>query len=96
LLKGEEVMENLATSNKEIRRKVKFLKNEFAALNSIYCELREFISSEQEDQISIEIKAFLSEKFEAKNIIDYYIRNSNRLTSTRLEFDILKIIKPQK
>jgi hypothetical protein len=38
----------------------------------------------------------LSEKFEAKNIIDYYIRNSNRLTSTRLEFDILKIIKPQK
>ena len=89
-------MEPLTATNKEIRKKVKLLKTEFAALNSIYCELFESIPNDQQKAILIETGKFLTEEIGEKKVQGYYVRSADRMNAGRLEFDLLRILKETK
>lgn len=86
-------MENLASTNKEIRKEIKMLKIEMAALNGIYCELLEFIPSGQEEAIIRETTKKLIQQIGEQTIQRYYKRNAERMSFGRLEFNLLRILK---
>jgi uncharacterized membrane protein len=89
-------MKELPIANKEIRCQVKLLKTEFAAMNSVYCEVLEFITGEHRRSILNDIKNVLTQDIGETKIREYLLRNADRMSTTRLEWDILQVLKEKK
>ncbi len=89
-------MKELPTANKEIQCQVKSLKTEFAAMNSVYCEMLEFITDEQKSSILNDIKNVLTQDIGETKVREYLLRNADRMSTTRLEWDILQVLKEKK
>lgn len=86
---------SLAEENKKIRKQVKTLRTENLAVSSIYWHLLQFIPEEQKRELSTALQERIFEQFDQKEIENFYARHSDRLFSSALESDVLRLIRPK-
>lgn len=86
-------MKELASVNKDIRCQIRLLRTEFIVMNSAYCEMLDFVTDEQKILIMNDSKNFLTQDIGETKLQEYLLRNADRLYNTKLEWDILQVLK---